>query len=263
MKYKFIVKSFLPFSLQSIVLGGMLLLLCPAIALSNGGQSYSGFGGQEVIVKDGVPYKYFDVSEEVVIDFSSNIVAVDYSIHNKSSHTESLQMLFPVGRIEEGAVGGRSCKPLGHDVSDYVDFAAAINDTILDISKVQPANLKLDKKYEKLKEGSCVFFQFKADIKPGKNQIKISYNLKAASFRFDTEKFDRLMFYYPIWPAGNWVSRFKKAIWRVVYPELVQKALIGNGWYRDTWGIYKPYISVHPESPVFRNGFIFTANKAC
>jgi hypothetical protein len=188
----------------------------PPTAYANGAIGHPGIAGTDLIVEATAPFAKFIVDEEVILDFRTFRAKVTYVVSNQSSSTINLTMLFPV----EG-VDCQEAENLYKTVWEKrIDFKARLNDIELQVKQTSKSELRLSTEYEKIKETACALFAFKAKITPGKNTLSLSYNLEPSIFVGDMVGSGRT-YTYSIWPAKNWVPKFRKALWRVILPEMI------------------------------------------
>lgn len=210
--------------LTIIVFNFTVCIVTPLLALANGAASHSGFNGSEIIVTEREPFKQFIVDEKVILNFNTYRVTVEYDIENTSSQPQLFKMLFPV----ESSLRGydQKCSDLisrhgSKSWDEFSDFKVRFNSHTIPAKAQGTSTVVPEGEYKKLKNNDhkiCTYMAFDVRINPGKNVLLIDYNLVTDWFMGDGvgEQND---FKYSIWPAKNWVSKFRKATWRIIIPQ--------------------------------------------
>lgn len=205
-------------SYQSIISIICLCFLIPQNVEANGAIGHATIDGSDVTVSSSKPFNEFIVDEDVIIDFPMRRVKVKYNIYQSSPVTENLKMIFPIE-------SNFTCDELEKRLGDYysspdelIDFKAVLNNISIPVERVKTTRINFEGDYKNLKESSCSFMAFNVQIKPGKNTLLLDYNLVQGEVIFSTSYHKG--YSYLIWPAQNWVKKFRKAFWRVILPEL-------------------------------------------
>ncbi len=196
--------------------------------MANGAAGVSGFNGSEIVVTESEPFKQFIVDEKVILNFNTHRVTVEYDIENTSSQPQLFKMLFPVESSLHGY--NQKCSDLlsvhgSKSWDEFFDFKVRINNFITPAKAKDVSTVVSEGEYKKLKNSDhkiCTYMSFDVRIGPGKNVLLIDYKLVTDWFMGDGigEQND---FKYSIWPAKNWVSKFRKATWRIIIPQYRRK----------------------------------------
>ena len=208
---------------------------------ANGGASFPGYTGTDITLAESKPFEEFIVDEEVVIDINTSYISVVYDINNTSPVVKSFNMLFPIeskgcGLKEYVLYGDKSWEEL-------TDFKAKLNDMILPIKFLELSEVKLEGEYNNFDGRLCSLISFPVEIKPGQNKLMIGCHVEPA--HWDAGGSGGFWYLaYPIWPAKNWVTKFRKALWRVVIPRyeiLSERTGLGSDYYKfqfDDWYLH-------------------------
>lgn len=221
----------------------------PSRALANGAAGWPGVRGNEIALRESAPIPDLTVDEEVVIDGRTDKVQVKYSIISLSKAAHEFRMVFPVGAHCSALASYKSIKP--EDLPEKVlGFKAHLNDVELSYSDVAPGSIQLEGTYSQLRKEACVFLAFNVNVKPGKNVLRITYNLVPEGWEGDGVG-SSWSYTYAIWPAKNWVSKFRHALWRIIPPWRVGGLLLmerEGEWYTDSnrrsYNTFKANISI-------------------
>lgn len=223
-KYSSKIYSFLLFSI-------ITLCFFASHIKANGSASNPGVAGNEVSISDNKSIDNLIVDEQVILNGIEKSVKVVYSINNVSSTPIKFTMTFPIEIL------GDTCQTVKdyygkEQLYDSIDFSAELNGIPLKVQDTPIDAIKLDSGYLKLAKSVCRYKTFYILLQPGTSTLKISYNLifsRVASDGYGTNWWYK----YSIWPAKNWVSKFRHALWRVILPQ----DFIGSRYFHqyDDW----------------------------
>lgn len=243
-----------------------LSLFLTVNAFANGAAAWPGISGNEMTIAESKPFNDFIVDEEVIIDGVNNNVSVRYSITNTSARVRDFTMVFPIGEYCT-IVADRESIAKDMVAETLVKFKAKLDGKDLQVEKVAPDEIELNGEYAKLKDSLCSLLKFKVKVLPGAHVLSIKYNLVPGGFQGDGLGVDWEYNYY-IWPAKNWVPKFRKAFWRVILPKrthFLDFVHEQDEWYRGYYnnpnleiatsddGLYKRKINI--TAPGTRHDF--------
>lgn len=123
----------------------------------------------------------------------------------------------------------------------------------LPIKFISSDTVKLEGEYKKLEVEVCSFVSFDVTIKPGKNTLEIHYSIRpwhSVGDLVGVRDYQR----YSIWPAKNWVSRFRKALWRVILPDKKNLGLMDISGYKYLFDDWYSRVDCHNEDKDCKNG---------
>ena len=214
-----------------LLLSMITLCFSPSYVKANGAASHPGVAGNEVSISGNKSFDNLIVDEQVILDGIEKSVKVAYFINNISSTPRKFTMTFPIEFL------GHDCKTVKEyyskeQLDGLVDFSAELNGSPLEVQDTPIDAIKLDSGYLKLAKSVCRYKTFHILLQPGTNTLKISYDLIFS--RFDGDGYGTSWRYrYSIWPAKNWVSKFRHALWRVILPQ----DFIGSRYFHqyDDW----------------------------
>lgn len=210
-----------------------LLLFFTVNAYANGAAAWPGISGNEMTIPESKPFNNFIVDEEVIIDGVNNNVSVLYSITNTSAQVRDFTMVFPIAEYCT-IVAERENIAKDKVAETLVKFNAKLDGENLQVKKVEPNEIELVGEYAKLKDNICSLLKFKVKVLPGPHVLAIRYNLVPGGFQGDGLGVD-WEYNYAIWPAKNWVPKFRKALWRVILPKRIHYSEFAHeqdDWYR-------------------------------
>jgi hypothetical protein len=196
------------------------ILLFPQLTLANGAGEWRGLQGNDIAILEKIPFKTFVVDEEVTINGRANEVSVKYSINNKLSRPDDFTMLFPI----EGNLDCQSEENKAN-ISEMLNFEAKMNGKKLKFEEIDLEDVLLEGDYKKFQTTACFLVRFPIRISPGNNILSIKYNLLPQGIASDGGV-GTWTYNYSIWPAKNWVSKFRRASWRVILPGTVQGTIL-------------------------------------
>jgi hypothetical protein len=234
-------------------------------AFANGASFHFGINGSDIAVFDSTHTNSFEVSETVVIDARKDTVFVEYEITSFEPSSVDINMIFPVQNM------GYTCGGIidfyregeGSSFLRSLNFNVSINGEPINSEEIDKPNINFEGEYENLISEACSFEKFTATIKPGLNLLKITHRiLDVGGESFSSSDW---RYIYSIWPAKNWVKKFKTAIWRIYLPKYVEG--IGpiardNEWYQQEFDKYRlTYKVIAPGKRIDYEDYIeFTAN---
>ena len=210
------------------------LFSLPHSLMANGARFVYGIYGSEIIA-DNPPPNNFIVDEKVVIDIQSRIVTVQYDIINQSSDSSKLNILFPI----------QSYRDCNEKRINEFEFTVKLNGSPLSYRQIPKNSLQiLGAEYVKLISITCGFFAFDADIVNGDNSIFIKYKLLESGGQSFSGN-PTWDYRYDIWPAKNWVNKFRSAQWSVILPETIfgMEKIDGNLYANNPHSYGNGYIS--------------------
>lgn len=209
-----------------------MLLSVPELALSNGGISAPGTKGGDIFVKEMTPTKNMIVDEEVVIDFEDGEVSATYFVENLEKDVVKLEMIFPI----EGECGEKEDTWYGGPLKEKFISSVYLNKAKINTSQIDLSKIKLDGQYKNLTSSSCFAIRFDVSFLPGQNELIVKYGFWP--LYQDISSGLKRGFTYSIWPAKNWVNRFRSAKWRVnIAPRNidVDKLLVKSDFDPSEW----------------------------
>lgn len=214
-------------SYSYMVLTIFAILLFPQLTHANGAGEWRGLQGNEIAILEKIPFKNFVVDEEVTINGQTNEVSVKYSINNKLSRPEDFRMLFPI----EGNLDCQS-EQNNASISAKLNFEAKLNGKKLKTEEIDMEDVLLEGDYKKFQTTACFLVRFPIRISPGNNVLSIKYNLLPQGIAYDGGV-GTWTYNYSIWPAKNWVAKFRRASWRVILPGTVQGTILPTQKYGE------------------------------
>lgn len=225
-----------------LILSAIVFSIWPITAAANGAAGWPGVWGNELTISETKPFSKFIVDEEVLIDGNNNKIKVKYSINNTSSTVQAFTMVFPIEEDCKSAISRYAT-----DEISLIEFHAKLNGSDISVEQVDPINIKLNGEYSAIASNStCSLLTFKLRILPGNNMLDITYNLIAAGFAGDGLGND-WSYVYSIWPAKNWVPKFRHALWRIILPKrnyVHRKDNWYTGYSGKSWAWYENDLSI-------------------
>lgn len=213
---------------------------------ANGPALNYGIHGGNILILDSKPPNGLTVDEYVDINGIERSVSVRYYIENKNDAGIQIHLGYPV--LNELAFASDKINLL-ENITD-LDFKVSLNNEVLTTKEKVINDVKLSGIYEQLKSVANVLIVFDVFARSGANILQINHNLLL------THPADISYYWhytYPIWPAKNWVKKFRYAKYRVIVPEVVLPeykrnieigsdnwALDGEEWYYKTCDVTGP-----------------------
>ena len=208
--------------IRMLVILAIGIIPAPTIVHANGAALQPGLFGGDVVVPGEHGLTGIEVDEEVVIDLPAGRIAVSYTIVSTSSRTQTMTMVFPLEST--------TCGSVEENVEQRLDFQVESDGVKVPVRRAQVRGSALEREFSKQGFRLCLAQEFPVLIRPGHNSLVIRYNIIPTITHFMTG-WERSLS-YPLWPAGNWVNRFRTAVWRVILPDrrkpVMPQAMFGS-----------------------------------
>jgi hypothetical protein len=210
-----------------MILAIFVVLLLPQLTLANGAGEWRGLQGNDIAILEKMLFKSFVVDEDVTINGRANEISVKYIINNKSSKLEDFTMLFPIeGNLDCDSEADKA------SIREKLHFETRLNGKKLEFEEIDVRNVSLEGDYKRFQTTACFLVRFPVRILPGNNSLSIKYVLLPQGIAYDG-RLGTWTYGYSIWPAKNWVSKFRRASWRVILPNSIQGTLLPTQKYGD------------------------------